>query len=137
MKISLVGVGIAGVISAVTFALIPLDSSWTLDGGDLFETLPLLGILFGVILVLGLVTGRNPFHRREKKTPQVSTSLFTERCPMCNAVITERRPFCPNCGAAMSNMNNTNDMPRDTTRGKEGVQTEGVQTEPGTRPRHR
>ena len=121
MKISLVGVGIAGVISAVTFAVIPLDNSWTLSGGDLFETLPLLGFLFGVILVLGIVTGRNPFQRGERKTPPVSTSLFTERCPMCNAVVTQRRPFCPNCGAAMGNLNNTN------------IGTEEVQTENGAR----
>ena len=55
MKMPLVGVGIAGLVSAVAFALFPLEGSSPLKAGDLLDTFVLLGMTFAAVLIMAFL----------------------------------------------------------------------------------
>jgi hypothetical protein len=111
MRSSYVGVGIAGVVSSVVFALFPLDGC-PMSSGGLVETLLLLGTTFGAVLFVGFVSrpsrpkNVSPGDGHRAPTPG---SEWCRRCPRCRRVVSRRRSFCPECG---SNMNNATALPR-------------------------
>jgi hypothetical protein len=53
MRPIFLGIGIAGIISTISFALIPFDPKIALEGTELVETTILLGLGFAAIILTG------------------------------------------------------------------------------------
>jgi hypothetical protein len=97
MKITFVGVGIAGLISSISFTLYPLGGWPRLEGGDLFDTLVLLGFTFGAVLFVGFASGPNKVSGGDNREGY-GVYGWRKSCPRCSSVTTKKTSFCPKCG---------------------------------------
>ena len=102
MKMPLVGAGIAGLVSAVAFALFPLEGSSPLKAGDLLDTLVSLGMTFAAVLIVGFASGSKKLSDPGRKAASPA-SIWCKECPRCRRVVRKRIIFCPDCGADLNN----------------------------------
>ena len=99
MRLPLMGVGMAGLVSAMAFTFFPLDSSFSLGASDFQNTFGLLAVIFSTILLVGLAAGSRV--RRTRSARVGSGSLWSRTCPRCGHRATKRTSFCPCCGYMM------------------------------------
>ncbi len=98
MKTALVGIGAAGIVSTVAFALFLPGEDSALRMTDVMDTSVLLGLAFGAILAVGLA--RMAATVKSRKHEMAGSQVdWAQTCPKCGAFMRKRRNFCPECGA--------------------------------------
>ncbi len=97
MKMALVGIGAAGIVSTVACTLF-LPGERPFEMADLVDTCLLLGLGFGAILAVGLAAMAQTVRSRRQEALG-SEIDWAQNCPKCGAFMRKRRSFCPACGA--------------------------------------
>lgn len=94
----MVGIGAAGIVSTVAFALFLPGEGSALRMTDVMDTSVLLGMAFGAILAVGLARMAESVRSRKHESAG-SLVDWAKTCPACGALMRKRRSFCPECGA--------------------------------------